>query len=68
MTSINLCFQVHQPFRLTNFQSNGIVSNQEAFSKYFNHGLDKYIFDRVASRCYYPTNRILLELIDNFKK
>ncbi|MFH8086421.1 MAG: glycoside hydrolase family 57 protein [Candidatus Aenigmatarchaeota archaeon] len=68
MTSISLCFQVHQPFRLMNFQSNGILSNQEAFSKYFNHGLDKYIFDRVASRCYYPTNRILLELIDNFKK
>jgi alpha-amylase len=59
---------VHQPFRLANFQSNGILRNNEAFSKYFNHGLDKYVFDRVAVRCYYPTNKILLELIDNFKK
>ncbi|MGC8812032.1 MAG: glycoside hydrolase family 57 protein [Candidatus Aenigmatarchaeota archaeon] len=67
MTSISLCFQVHQPFRLTNFQSNGIVNNSEAFSNYFNHGLDKYVFDRVAARCYYPTNKILLELIDNLK-
>ena len=68
MASITLNFQVHQPFRLATFQPNGSISTQEIFNHYFNHGLDKWIFDRVCSRCYFPTNQIILELIDNFKK
>ena len=68
MASITLNFQVHQPFRLATFQPNGSISTQEIFDHYFNHGLDKWIFDRVCNRCYFPTNQIILELIDNFKK
>ncbi len=68
MASITLNFQVHQPFRLATFQPNGNISAKEIFNHYFNHGLDKWIFDRVCNRCYFPTNQIILELIDNFKK
>jgi len=68
MASITLNFQVHQPFRLATFQPNGSISTQEIFNHYFNHGLDKWIFDRVCNRCYFPTNQIILELIDSFKK
>ncbi|MDI6798399.1 MAG: glycoside hydrolase family 57 protein [Candidatus Aenigmarchaeota archaeon] len=67
MASISLNFQVHQPFRLAAFQPNGNISNQDIFSHYFNHGLDKLVFDRVANRCYFPTNKIILELIDQLK-
>jgi len=68
MTSINLCFQVHQPFRLATFQPDGNIANEKVFSHYFNHGLNKWIFERVADRCYLPANSTLLENIDNLKK
>ncbi len=68
MTSVSLNFQVHQPFRLATFQPNGNISNSQIFDHYFNHGLDKWIFDRVSSRCYFPANTTILELIDEFKK
>jgi len=67
MTSVNLCFQVHQPFRLTNFQPNGYKIDSSIFHNYFNYGLDKMVFDRVVQKCYLPTNSAILELIDNFK-
>ena len=67
MTSISFNFQVHQPFRLTTFQPNGHISNGNIFHHYFNHGLNQYVFDRVASRCYLPANKIILETIDNLK-
>jgi alpha-amylase len=67
MTSVNLCFQVHQPFRLNNFQPNGFELSQSTFNNYFNYGLDKLVFDRVTNRCYLPTNSAILELIDKFK-
>jgi len=40
----------------------------QIFDHYFNHGLDKWIFDRVSSRCYFPANTTILELIDEFRK
>jgi len=67
MTSISLNFQVHQPFRLASFQPDGNISNDSISQHYFNHGLDKWVFDRVANRCYFPANKTILELIDNLK-
>jgi alpha-amylase len=67
MTSITLNFHVHQPTRLATFQPNGHVKNKDASSIYFNDGLNKWVFDRVAKRCYLPTNNTLLHLIDTFK-
>lgn len=67
MPFITLNFQVHQPFRISNFQSNGYTSINDLSRCYFNHGLNKWVFERVANRCYLPANRILLEAIDNLK-
>jgi len=67
MASVTLSFEVHQPFRLANFQPNGVTKTEELFNAYFNNGLNKWIFDRIADRCYLPTTKILLELIDRFK-
>jgi len=67
MPFITLNFQVHQPFRISNFQANGYTNINDLFNNYFNHGLNKWIFERVANKCYLPANRILLEAIDNLK-
>jgi len=67
MPFITLNFQVHQPFRISNFQANGYTNINDLFKHYFNHGLNKWIFERVTNKCYLPTNRILLETIDNLK-
>ena len=67
MPFITLNFQVHQPLRISNFQANGYKNINDLFNQYFNHGLNKWIFERVANKCYLPANRILLEAIDNLK-
>jgi alpha-amylase len=67
MVFVTLNFQVHQPFRISHFQPNGYLKINDMFNAYFNNGLNKYIFDRVANKCYLPTNRILLEAIDALK-
>lgn len=67
MPSVTFCFEVHQPIRISNFSSNGFLANTDPYQIYFNHGLNKWIFERVANRCYLPTNRILLEILDNLK-
>ena len=67
MTSVSLNFQIHQPFRLASFQPDGNISNGKIFNHYFNHGLNKMVFDRVADRCYFPANQAILEMIDSLK-
>ena len=66
MTFITLNFCVHQPFRLSNFRSNGELKG-DPFKLYFNHGLNKYVLERVADKCYFKTNEILLEHIERFR-
>jgi alpha-amylase len=67
MPFITFNFQVHQPIRISNFQPNGYTNSNDLLNQYFNHGLNKWIFERVANKCYLPANRILLEIIDNLK-
>lgn len=61
----NICFyfQIHQPFRLKRY-------------RFFNIGRDHYYFDdyanedilqQIAARSYVPANRILLELVNQYK-
>ena len=69
MTDVCLMFEIHQPFRLNrNFHSDllakGKVSTENLFDLYFDNGLNRYIFDRAARKCYFPTNSIILEQID----
>jgi alpha-amylase len=72
MTDVCLMFEVHQPFRLNrNFHSDllskGKVSKKDLFDLYFDHTLNRYVFDRAARKCYFPANKIILEQINNSK-
>ncbi|MDH7516767.1 MAG: glycoside hydrolase family 57 protein [Candidatus Thermoplasmatota archaeon] len=64
MTSVCLYFEVHQPVRLNRFSVFNIGKNVDAFSTYFNHELNRWVFEKVARKCYLPTNNLLLDLIN----
>jgi alpha-amylase len=66
MPSICLYFQVHQPMRLNRFTVFNIGANHDRSSEYFNHKLNQEIFEKVAKKCYLPTNKILLDLINKY--
>ncbi len=53
-------FQVHQPHRLGKYSFFDVGSEKPYFSKARN----KEIFERVARKCYYPTNDLILRLIE----
>lgn len=60
MSALCCYFQVHQPYRLRpgyNFFAIGRDHH------YFDDGLNEMIMRRVASKCYLPTNEMLLRLI-----
>jgi len=63
-TSICFYFQVHQPFRLRNYQFHEIGSNH--FYEHYNLNLE--ILNKVADKCYLPANEKLLELIGKHKE
>jgi alpha-amylase len=65
MSSICFYFEVHQPLRLGRFSVFNIGNIDSNFS-YFNQDLNKEIFEKVAKKCYLPTNNLLLELIRRF--
>lgn len=66
MPSICLYFQVHQPFRLNRFSIFADNNGKSLFDIYFNNKLNEEIFLKVAKKCYFPTNSMLLELINKF--
>ncbi|MDH7506430.1 MAG: glycoside hydrolase family 57 protein [Candidatus Thermoplasmatota archaeon] len=66
MTSICLYFEVHQPTRLNRFSVFNVGKKNDPYSTYFNHELNYWIFEKVAKKCYIPTNKILLDLINEF--
>jgi alpha-amylase len=55
-----MCFQVHQPFRLRRFWPD----DRSGFYRYFDERSNREIFERVAQKCYIPTNKALLDSID----
>lgn len=59
MLYIIFYFQVHQPFRLSKYHFFDIGTNKP----YFDEELNKYIFNKVAERCYLPTNNLIRDLI-----
>ena len=65
MTSICMYFEVHQPMRLNRFSVFNI-GNNAGTSNYFNNKLNHEIFEKVAKKCYLPTNNLLLNLINEF--
>lgn len=71
-----LVFEVHQPYRLGRrtlrmltdaILTRGRLSVEDLESIYFDHELNREIFERVVKRCYLPANSIILQQIDFFK-
>ncbi|MEM3055030.1 MAG: DUF5752 family protein [Candidatus Bathyarchaeia archaeon] len=72
MTEIVFVFEVHQPHRLRKnyFWENKTfrrLRKGELFDYYFNHELDREIFERACKKCYFPSNQILLDIIDEHR-
>jgi alpha-amylase len=72
MTDIVLVFEVHQPHRLKRsvFWENKIfkrLRKEDLFNYYFDNETDRGIFERAARKCYFPSNQILLDVIDKYK-
>ena len=65
MPSVCMYFEVHQPVRLNKFTVFRIGSNKDD-KNYFNMELNKKIFEKVANKCYLPTNNLLIDLIKEF--
>jgi len=65
MPSICFYFEVHQPMRLNHFSVFNMGSTASPY-EYFDNTLNQKIFDKVARKCYLPTNNLLLELIDQY--
>jgi alpha-amylase len=73
LTDIVFVFEVHQPHRLKrNLFWEGKVfrrlKKEDLFDYYFDNDVDREIFKRAARKCYYPSNQILLDLVDKHKK
>ena len=62
MASICLYFEVHQPIRLNRFSVFHIGNDNN--SSYFDRKLNQQIFEKVAKKCYLPTNNLLLNLVN----
>jgi alpha-amylase len=66
MPSVCFYFEVHQPMRLNHFSVFNIGQDVDSLSTYFDKKLNREIFEKVANKCYLPTNRLLLDLIHEF--
>ena len=62
MLKIVFYFQVHQPFRLKPYRVLDIGADPD----YFDENLNSQVMKKVAEKCYLPTNKLLLELIDKY--
>jgi alpha-amylase len=62
---VNVCFyfQVHQPFRMRRYNVFNIGQNSE----YFDEHKNREVMQKIARKCYLPTNTILLDLINKYK-
>jgi len=73
MTDVVFVFEVHQPHRLKRnlFWQNKVfmrLKKKDLFGYYFDSDVDREIFKRAARKCYFPSNQILLNLIDAHRR
>ncbi|MDI6859428.1 MAG: glycoside hydrolase family 57 protein [Methanocellales archaeon] len=68
MPPLCLYFQVHQPMRLRHFSVFSMGLHGDPYEMYFDLPYNRQIFERVARKCYFPTNKLLLELIREFEE
>ena len=65
MASICLYFHVHQPYRIKRYRVYDIGRDSNYFSTFDESNLNnKKILQKVAEKCYIPTNKLLLHLLD----
>ncbi|MBU2559565.1 glycoside hydrolase family 57 protein [archaeon] len=64
MSSISLCFEVHQPFRV---RKEVLKGEEDLFNAYFDDKVNRELFERISYKCYYPATEIILEEINRFK-
>lgn len=62
MRYINLCFQVHQPYRLRTYRFFNIGHDHQYYDDYQN----RHIIRRVAERSYVPANNMMLDLFREY--
>jgi len=62
MVSVCMYFQVHQPFRLRRYPIFDVGTNHH----YFDDDKNREIIKKVATKCYLPTNKTILDLINKF--
>jgi len=72
LTDIVIVFEVHQPHRLKKnfFWENKVfkrIKKEKLFDYYFDHAVNREVFERACKKCYFPSNQILLESIDKHK-
>jgi alpha-amylase len=73
LTDIVLVFEAHQPHRIKRsfFWEDKMfrrVDKKEFFDYYFDNAVNREVFERASNKCYFPSNSILLELIDRYKR
>jgi len=61
MASVVFYFQVHQPFRLRRY------TIFDSDTSYFDDRRNEEICHKVSGKCYLPTNRLMLDLIERHK-
>ena len=62
MKKICFYFQVHQPFRVSRYSVFDIDSKKDPFEGPINYS-NREIFEKVATKCYLPSNILFLELL-----
>jgi len=62
MRTICFYFQVHQPFRLRRYRFFDIGNNHNYYDEFANRS----IMQKVANKCYLPTNQLMYELIKEY--
>ncbi|MFH1173808.1 MAG: glycoside hydrolase family 57 protein [archaeon] len=62
MADVCFYFQVHQPFRLKRYSIFDIGTHKH----YFDEHKNREVMEKVAKKCYLPTNHMLLELIKRY--
>ncbi len=70
MSSVCFYFQVHQPRRLFPghvINVGGAKTPDRLESTIFDDGKNRQILEKVAGKCYYPANRLMLDKIDELK-
>ncbi len=61
MPAVCCYFQVHQPYRLKDLR---IRHMDSAHPDYFDDEKNRQIFRKVAEKCYLPTNKLMLDLLN----